>query len=121
MSIFWDRASLLMDKRKIKPVDLARLTGKNRSSVSDWLNKGVLPRVDDAVKIADLLGTSVEYLVTGKAGNELAPLLKDLVDAAAPLSDEELAYFIGQIKSYKVMDNRKRGGTFPGSSDLREA
>ncbi len=118
---FWSNTLLLMDKREVKQKDVALATGHSSGRVCDWINRKIVPKADDAVKIADLLGTSVEYLVTGNSGKELAPLLKDLVDAAAPLSDEELAYFIGQIKSYKDMDNRKRGGTSPGSSDLREA
>ena len=103
MSIFWDRASLLMDKRKIKPADLARLTGKNRSSVSDWLNKGVLPRVDDAVKIADRLGTSVEYLVTGKAGNELAPLERKLLDTCKNLTEPMMLKVIKEAQDLLIM------------------
>lgn len=59
--------------------------------------------------------------MTGKDDAVLPPLLRDLVDVAATLDDDELVYFIDQIKNYKVMDHRKKGGTSPGSSDLREA
>lgn len=32
----------------------------------DWTRRNTVPAADIAVKIADCLGTSVEYLVTGK-------------------------------------------------------
>jgi transcriptional regulator with XRE-family HTH domain len=47
--------------------ELASKSGVNKSSIDNYLNKrGQVPSVEAAVKIAQALGVSVEYLVTGK-------------------------------------------------------
>jgi transcriptional regulator with XRE-family HTH domain len=59
---FWARYKDLTEKDL--PVILK--TNIGQSTISTWKTKGVFPRADKAVKIADTLGTSVEYLVTGR-------------------------------------------------------
>jgi transcriptional regulator with XRE-family HTH domain len=47
--------------------ELAALSGVSRFSISNYLNaRGQLPSVEAAVKIARVLGVSVEYLVMGE-------------------------------------------------------
>jgi transcriptional regulator with XRE-family HTH domain len=47
--------------------ELAALSGVNQFSINSYLNsRGQIPSAEVAVKIADALGVSVEYLVTGK-------------------------------------------------------
>jgi len=46
--------------------ELAAKSGVNKYSIDNYLNsRGQIPSVDAAVKIAHVLGVSVEYLVTG--------------------------------------------------------
>ena len=116
MSVFWKKALSLMDQKKIKPADLARLTGKNKSSVSDWINKGIIPRADDAVKIADLLGVSVRHLVTGENDAELSALEKELLEECEGLSDPMLLKVIKEAKDLKIMQQQEKRGVSPGSS-----
>ena len=118
---FVERINLSLKSRKIPKKKFYEDLHLSNNSSTNWSNRGTVPAADVVLRIADYLGVSYRWLLTGERGIELAPLLQQLVDAAAFLSDEELVYFIGQIKSYKVMDNRKRGGTSPGSSDLQEA
>lgn len=74
----------------IKAIDLSRETKISYSTILSYLNKNVLPRVDQAVKIATYLNVSVEYLVTGKetrilfsnkyhAANELKTIPKSVL------------------------------------------
>jgi transcriptional regulator with XRE-family HTH domain len=47
--------------------ELAAKSGVKKHSINNYLNKrGQLPSVEAAVRIAQVLGVSVEYLVTGK-------------------------------------------------------
>ena len=47
--------------------ELSSLSGVSRFSISNYLNsRGQLPSVEAAVKIARVLGVSVEYLVMGE-------------------------------------------------------
>jgi len=39
---------------------------KDRDSFNGWKRRNVLPRADEALKIAQAMGSTVEYLITGK-------------------------------------------------------
>ena len=88
--IFWETTLSLMKDKKLKQIDLVKVTGHSSGTVSDWITKKVLPKADDAVKIACLLGVSVEYLVTGKRQNsELSPREKELLRVCSILSQDK--------------------------------
>jgi transcriptional regulator with XRE-family HTH domain len=63
---FADRLNSLIKSRQTTQKAIAAYAGVRYSSISDWKKEGSYPRSDIAVKIAQALGTSVEYLVTGK-------------------------------------------------------
>ena len=117
MSVFWDTALFLMDKKNLKQVDLIKATGQSRSGVSAWINRDIIPQADAALKIADLLGVSVRYLVTGQDPAELPYRVKELLRLAQGLNESELIYFCDQIKNYRVLEDRKKGEASPGSSE----
>jgi transcriptional regulator with XRE-family HTH domain len=66
--------------------ELAALSGISRHTLDNYLNvRGHIPSADIAVKIAQVLGVSVEYLVTGeeapgknKAWNRESLVLKNI-------------------------------------------
>ena len=86
---FWDYALPLMDKKKVKQKDIARLTGHSGGRVSDWITKKTMPNADDALIIADLLGVSVRYLVTGEDDKMLSPRERELLQICSILSEEK--------------------------------
>lgn len=86
---FWSNALPLMDKKAIKRVDISKATGKTKSAVSDWIKRKVYPAADDALKIADLLGVSVRYLVTGEDDRELSAREKELLKLCSILPDDK--------------------------------
>jgi transcriptional regulator with XRE-family HTH domain len=49
-----------------KQADLAKHVGVRSNTVSDWKNKGINPSADLIPKIAEFLGVSCDYLLTGK-------------------------------------------------------
>jgi transcriptional regulator with XRE-family HTH domain len=54
--------------------ELAALSGVNKYSIDNYLNsRGQLPSVEVAVKIARVLGVSVEYLVMGEEQRTKSP------------------------------------------------
>jgi transcriptional regulator with XRE-family HTH domain len=59
---FWQRFKNLSEKDL--PVILK--TNIKQSTISTWRRRKEFPRADEAVKIAETLHTSVEYLVTGR-------------------------------------------------------
>lgn len=57
------RINFLLNKKSLKPADLARLTGIRASSISDWLTGKYTPKQDKIALIADALGVSAAWLM----------------------------------------------------------
>ena len=73
MSDFVTRIDNLLTDQNKKRSDLYEYVKEiNSHSMYDWLRRNTVPSANIAVKIAQFLGTSVEYLVTGKDTNPLA-------------------------------------------------
>jgi len=63
---FWERLKILIKSQKTTQDWLAQKINIHPVSVSRWISKKIMPRADEAYKIAKALGTSVEYLLTGE-------------------------------------------------------
>jgi len=67
--------------------ELAAKSGVSKYSLDNYLNKrGQVPSVEAAVKIAQTLGVTVEYLVTGADGNR--PQMSSEARAISLLTDK---------------------------------
>lgn len=66
---FAERLERLIKEKKLTQISVADTIGIRRPTISDWKKNGSYPPADIAVKIAMLLGVSVEYLVTGQEKN----------------------------------------------------
>lgn len=86
---FWSNALPLMQKKGIRQADLVRLTGKAKGTVWNWVERKTIPQADDAVKIADYLGVSVRYLVTGEEDGMLSERERELLQICSILSEEK--------------------------------
>jgi len=96
--------------------ELSAKTGIKKHTLDNYLNThNSLPNAEAAVKIARVLGVSVEYLVTGtdeKLGKKQPPLPPDirlLVNIAGKLTPKNLRLAIKLVKVLKEQeDERKR-------------
>jgi bacteriophage CI repressor helix-turn-helix domain len=84
---FIERLERLMADRCLQQKDLAEKVGISSNGISTWKITGAFPRADIAVKIADILGVTVEYLVTGHIPN---------ID-----KNDELAYTVSKLCAKK--------------------
>ena len=84
---FIERLERLMADRCLQQKDLAEKVGISSNGISTWKITGAFPRADIAVKIADILGVTVEYLVTGHIPN---------ID-----KNDELAYAVSKLCAKK--------------------
>ena len=76
---FYERVKkLVKDKTDLTLRAFIESLGINYDSYNGLKRYSNLPRADEAVKIADALGTSVEHLVTGREQNKAAQELQDL-------------------------------------------
>ena len=94
-----------IEKKGVKAIDVCRAAGLASSTISMWKRTERVPDTQSAMKIAEYLGVSPEYLLTGFDGEnyyfsdevaEIAqelydqPHLKTLFDASRKLSVEDI-------------------------------
>ena len=61
----YERYCELRDSKGYKDADIAKGTGITRSTFTDWKNGRSIPKPPKLQKIADYLGVSLSYLMTG--------------------------------------------------------
>lgn len=77
--MFWVRTNELLKSLKMSQIDLASKAGISINTIRGWSHKGLFPNAYESVKIAEILGTTVEYLVTGKdIKPTISPFSEDL-------------------------------------------
>lgn len=81
--MFWNRVKQLMKERTdFTQRTLSETLGYQPRTLEQWISREMVPDAADAVKIAQLLNTTVEYLVLGNEPEikdpRLQPLLFDL-------------------------------------------
>ena len=64
---FWDNVAIELEYLGMTNKSLAEKVGFAASNIGKGIQKHSSPSADTAVKIAKILGVSVEYLVTGSA------------------------------------------------------
>lgn len=70
MNDFVERIDTLLAHQKKKRSSLYEAVPEiNSHSIYDWTRRNTVPAADVAVKIAEFLNTSVEFLVTGEEKN----------------------------------------------------
>jgi transcriptional regulator with XRE-family HTH domain len=101
--------------------ELSAKTGIKRHTLDNYLNThNAIPNAEAAVKIAQALGVTVEYLITGQEEKQkithqpLPPDLCLLVNLAEKLSPEGCKLAIKLIRTLKVQeDEGKKGLSLP--------
>ena len=117
--MFWDNAIPIMEKKRISQRDLAQITDRPFSTVHSWIKRKCPPQADDALKIADLLGVSVRYLVTGEDEEGLTPRERELLDVCRLLPDRKFSIVLKNAQAIKEeMETESETGL--SSRDLEE-
>ena len=84
---FWDRVQEALSEKHITEAELSRRIGFTQAGINGWKVKGAIPRADIALKTANVLDTTVEYLINGtinigKSNNSfLIPILNQELSA----------------------------------------
>ncbi len=100
---FWERVDELLEEQDINKKTLAMEAGFNPSNITKGIKNNNAPSAETAVKIAQKLGVSVEYLVTGKnpqeEGEVLSAQTKELVRIYSKLSAHDKIILLALAKS----------------------
>lgn len=84
---FYERIEKLIKQKNISQKDLSVYLELSTPQIfANWKQRGSIPPADTAVKIADFLDTSVEFLVTGQEKD----IYKQKYDELRELVDESI-------------------------------
>ena len=86
--IFWKNVTQVMKNKKISQDKMCNDLGMSIYTLRSSISKQVLPRVDVAKGIADYLGTSVDFLLTGTENNVYKAKLDELKKNLIELSEK---------------------------------
>ena len=94
--------------------ELALKTGISRHTLDNYLNiRERMPTADVAVKIAQTLGVTVEYLVTGKESNTANPLnepeIRTLIHNYKLLSEDDQKKISAIMQVFKTHNTARSG------------
>ena len=82
--MFWNNVKAELDYLGLSQKELSARTGINLGTLKNQICRNVIPDAVSAVKIAKVLNTTVEYLVTGENENKAE---KELTELKAKLAD----------------------------------
>lgn len=97
---------LLKSKGKMQK-ELAAYTGISTAAISDWKTHGTNPSSDKIVAIAEFLGTSPEYLLTGKESEKnLSENEIEVLHIYRKFSDRDQIKIIGRLE--QMYENKRQ-------------
>lgn len=108
MSAFTDRVDSLLNERNLRRADLCRGINISESSARTWYARGACPSAENAFKVAQFFGVSVEYLLTGNNPGDVPNLYLGK-------EEEEI------IEIYRSLDKRGKNELFKIAQVLEAA
>jgi transcriptional regulator with XRE-family HTH domain len=104
-----------LNRKNILVKELSAKSGIKKRTLDKYLTEnGSIPSAEAAVKIARVLGISVEFLVTGRdprieaARNSLYSDIRELVRVAETLDESSREFMLILAKSLKKMLNKQQ-------------
>lgn len=98
---FVDRINLSLKSRHISKGKFYEDLGLANNSSTNWNKRGTIPSADVVLKIADYLGVSVRYLVTGEDEEGLSPREKELLDVCRILPNRKFSIVLQNAKAVR--------------------
>jgi transcriptional regulator with XRE-family HTH domain len=94
-----ERMDSLLAKKGLTRNDLCKALVLGSGLVSNWKTRGTIPAADIAIKIADFLGVSVRFLVTGENDSLLTNSQKELLELWDSLTENQRELFSVQMRA----------------------
>ena len=118
MSIFWTMVLSAMNEQHLRKQDIIDRAGINGSTFHNWIKRDTMPQVDEALKLADALGVSIRYLVTGLDDEQLPHDIREIVKLCYSMDpvDRQTAYRMLQ-QFQRGQARKEKGVDSPGTSD----
>jgi len=95
-AIFWENVKKEIKSQNTTQEWVAKKSGISFNTFQGWMSKGIYPRVNEAVRIAVSLNTSVEYLVNGAVQNSKKSI--EIICQQLPKIQEHLEHIKNAVK-----------------------
>jgi len=114
---FWDNVNNLIKHQRTTQEWVASHTQIKYQTLRGWITKGILPRADEAIMIARVLGTTVEFLYDGADTSRSYPdRISDIVEDLKVIKEESaldpirsLAHIAAERARTKGNDSGQQG------------
>lgn len=110
MDDFLHRIEVLLTTRRWSRKQLAIEADINPATVQAYWSKRRYPKAEDLVRIASLLNTTVEYLVTGSnppVEASVSPTAQEVVRILDKMSPEEQIQVLAIVRTYSLLYIRR--------------
>ena len=97
--VFWENVKKEIKAQNTTHEWVAKNSGISFNTFQGWISKGLFPRVNEAVRIASTLNTSVEFLISGAVHNNKKPV--EIISQQLPKIQECLDSIKEAIKDIK--------------------
>jgi transcriptional regulator with XRE-family HTH domain len=111
-SEFVNRIDIELKRQGKKRPELAKFLNISTQSFVDWNKRGNLPSANIALKIAQFLNTSVEYLITGKE-TELTTEQRNLLQGYDKLDKRDRQTVLDLIETMLKKQKRRKKTCIP--------
>jgi hypothetical protein len=95
-SVFWENVKKEIKMQNTTHEWVAKNSGISFNTFQGWISKGIYPRVNEAIRIAVSLNTSVEYLAIGAVQDNEKPL--EIICQHLPKIEEHLEVIKEAVK-----------------------
>ncbi len=102
------RIDLKLKEKNLKRKAAADYAGISTQALTDWNKRGSIPAADTALKIADFLDISVEWLITGKDPEQLSAEERTVIELYRSLPETGKRITKQHMKILAAELNRKR-------------
>ena len=98
-SAFWENVKNEIKSQNTTQEWVAKNSGISFNTFQGWVSKGIFPRVNEAIRIAVSLNTSVEFLVNGAVQNNSKQI--EIICHNLPKIQEHLDFIKEAVKGIK--------------------
>jgi hypothetical protein len=98
-SIFWENVKKEIKSQNTTHEWVAKNSGISFNTFQGWISKGIYPRVNEAIRIAVSLNTSVEFLANGAVQNNNKPI--EIICMHLPKIQEHLEFIKEAVRELR--------------------
>jgi len=98
---FWKIVKKEVDRQHTSFEWLYRKTQIAKGTFSSWKSRNIIPRADEAIRIAEALKVSVEYLLTGvdRPNKPSNPAVNEIIETIPFFDDNDLRTLLATVRA----------------------